>query len=413
MKKIASIFLILVLSILFDACGGSDNYIPSPINQSSVGELGKIRLTWDTRTEDYVVGYNVYRSTSPGGEFVKLNDSVLSVNRYEDIISSPEGDCVIYYYKVTTVSDTSETNLNLNYTTANMHGTRLEDTYSIGFESQDTESPYVAEGLTTVDGGNFVINSSHKLCMFLGGKIDLEEGRTFQLNGLIRTFSESIVEGITLYFPITTITSHKTGGGTLDNGHGLSLVIDGAPDYNEADGSGTLLQNLRIENVADVDHNSGNNVIVRNSSPKFYQSKIYSNSTDGNSFFKLDTGASPVIKNCYFENIVLSVVADLRSSDTSITSNRFRDGIYSIDFEGLANPAISSGQIAYNDFDGSKSVYLSNMTGGNNIPLGYNYWFDGTGSPPVPAVVQAGTTSITANYDPALSGSAADTGPWW
>ncbi|NLW84656.1 MAG: carbohydrate-binding protein, partial [Phycisphaerae bacterium] len=45
---------------------------------------GWVVLTWDTTTESGLAGYNVYRSTTPGGGYVLLNDSLLSSPEFTD-----------------------------------------------------------------------------------------------------------------------------------------------------------------------------------------------------------------------------------------------------------------------------------------------------------------------------------------
>ncbi len=62
-----------------------------------------MRLTWQRNTERDLAGYNLYRSTTPGGNFQRLNTALLPDSAYRD--SSLLSD-TMYYYVVTAV-DTS------------------------------------------------------------------------------------------------------------------------------------------------------------------------------------------------------------------------------------------------------------------------------------------------------------------
>jgi len=60
-------------------------------------------LTWTASTSANIAGYNVYRSTTAGGPYTKINSSVVTGTTYTDITTQAG---VTYYYVVTAV-DTS------------------------------------------------------------------------------------------------------------------------------------------------------------------------------------------------------------------------------------------------------------------------------------------------------------------
>jgi hypothetical protein len=62
-----------------------------------------VTLTWTASTSANVAGYNVYRATTSGGPYSKVNPSLVAVLTYND---SAVQAGVIYYYVVTAV-DTS------------------------------------------------------------------------------------------------------------------------------------------------------------------------------------------------------------------------------------------------------------------------------------------------------------------
>ncbi|MGD8686616.1 MAG: DUF2341 domain-containing protein, partial [Syntrophobacterales bacterium] len=67
------------------------------------GNLSAVRLNWDEATDcngGGVSGYNLYRSTTPGGNYTKVNTTLITDNHYDDT-SVAAG--TTYYYVVTSV----------------------------------------------------------------------------------------------------------------------------------------------------------------------------------------------------------------------------------------------------------------------------------------------------------------------
>ncbi len=76
-----------------------------PTNLTAEADDGAVLLDWDDSTEPFIIGYNVYRSTTPGGGYTKLNTStVLSSDYYDGTVQNG----ILYYYVVTAVSSGGE-----------------------------------------------------------------------------------------------------------------------------------------------------------------------------------------------------------------------------------------------------------------------------------------------------------------
>ena len=74
-----------------------------------------VSLSWLASTSTNVSGYNVYRSTTSGGPYTKLNSSLLSTTAYTDI-NIDAGDT--YYYIATAVNSSNQESAYSNQATA-------------------------------------------------------------------------------------------------------------------------------------------------------------------------------------------------------------------------------------------------------------------------------------------------------
>ena len=71
-----------------------------PTNLSITASATSVSLDWDDNTESHLAGYNVYRSTTSGSGYSKLNSSLVSNSNYTDDTAT-NGNT--YYYVVTAV----------------------------------------------------------------------------------------------------------------------------------------------------------------------------------------------------------------------------------------------------------------------------------------------------------------------
>ena len=76
---------------------------PSGLSATPTGNA-KMSLSWSANSESDLAGYNVYRSTSSGGTYSKINSSTITTTSYED---SGLSSATTYYYKIKAV-DTAD-----------------------------------------------------------------------------------------------------------------------------------------------------------------------------------------------------------------------------------------------------------------------------------------------------------------
>jgi hypothetical protein len=278
-----------------------------------------------------------------------------------------------------------------------MHGTRLATTYDAGFAGDNTASPYVLEGMTVVDGGDFVLNSGNKLYVLDNAVLDVEQGYDVTVRGLLRVLAASGDSH-------ATITSHGTSA-PLAPGEGFSITFNGAVDFNPTDNSGTLLRNTLLSNLK-----SAQAMRFLNSSPRIENCKAVSNDNTGASYLSIETGGGPILRNSSFDFMTLYVSGGTPSSTTlSMDNNLFTNSLYAVSFRNVAGPGVSPGQIAYNVFDGRRTALLDNVTG-TAVPLENNFW---SGASPVPTTTSVGFSTATYSFYPVLSAAPSPVGPDW
>ena len=90
----------------------------APTNLSASSDVGLVDLNWDDNTDSDLAGYNIYRSTVSGANYVLLNSSLLTSSDYSDTTVT---DGTTYYYVVSAV-DTSSNESDFSTETAAIPG---------------------------------------------------------------------------------------------------------------------------------------------------------------------------------------------------------------------------------------------------------------------------------------------------
>jgi hypothetical protein len=397
-RALSSGLPLLPILALLSACGWLSSTPPAPpTGLSATGALGVIHLSWTSGGP--VVSHNIYRSTD-NVTFAKRNGAAVAGTSYDDLIASPAGDGIFYYYRITAF-DTTESNP--SGTVRAIHGTRLAAAYVAGFTSDNTASPYVLERTTVVDNGSFVIQGGDKLYLLDNAVLDVEQGNDVTVHGLLRVLATSGASH-------ATITSHRVAA-PLALGEGFSITFHGADDFNPTDNSGTWLRNTLLSNLK-----SSQAIRIQNCSPRIENCKAVSNirtgGSAGTSYLAIEAGGGPILRHCSFDFMTLEVVGgDPSATALAMDNNIFTNSYYAVSFWNLAGPGVSPGQIANNVFDGRKTAYLWNVTGAF-VPLENNFW-SGAFPGPAPTVVIGGSTTSTYNFFPILLAAPPSAGPDW
>jgi hypothetical protein len=106
-----AVLVVLLLSVQwFRVTNGQ----PAVLRQQASGKKHTVTLTWKA-SSSRVAGYNVYRSVTPGGNYLRMNSSLVQGLTYTDntVVSG-----VTYYYVTRAVDDRGHESVNSNETSA-------------------------------------------------------------------------------------------------------------------------------------------------------------------------------------------------------------------------------------------------------------------------------------------------------
>ena len=90
----------------------------APVNLTACGGHEQVSLDWDDNIETDIAGYNVYRSETSGGPYMKMNGALVTGSAYTD--TSAWND-MTFYYVVTAVDTGSLESLKSNEASATPH----------------------------------------------------------------------------------------------------------------------------------------------------------------------------------------------------------------------------------------------------------------------------------------------------
>ena len=97
--------------VFLGVCSGGDTTPPAaPTGLVASGGTAVVDLDWNDNSETDLAGYNVFRSTSPSGDFYQVNTGLLTASSYVDMTVTGG---VTYYYVVAAV-DTSDNESDLS-----------------------------------------------------------------------------------------------------------------------------------------------------------------------------------------------------------------------------------------------------------------------------------------------------------
>jgi hypothetical protein len=107
-----------------DVCSGTgtgDITAPNaPTNLFASSGNGSVSITWTGNSEPDLAGYNVYRSDTSNGTFIKVNSASINTSAYDDTMVSANST---YFYKVTAADSSNNESVESGRVSATTGGT--------------------------------------------------------------------------------------------------------------------------------------------------------------------------------------------------------------------------------------------------------------------------------------------------
>ncbi len=114
-------FVECVFEDICSGTGGGDTTPPAtPNGLTANGGSGSVSLAWSGNSESDLAGYNVYRSDTSGGTYIKVNSALVNTSAYNDTAVSASST---YFYKVTAVDTSSNESVQSSSVSATTDGT--------------------------------------------------------------------------------------------------------------------------------------------------------------------------------------------------------------------------------------------------------------------------------------------------
>lgn len=246
-------------------CGGTgDTTAPNaPSNLTGdVSVIGQIAIDWFNNTESDLSGYNVYRSTTSGSGFAKLNSSLVNVSSYTDNTVALNA---VYYYRITAEDNSgNESSNSSQISLTSLDDTQTDNVLSNGVAktglsgNQGNEQNYtlsVPAGATNlsfnINGGSgdadlYVrfgsapTQSTYDCRPYIGGNVescDISNAQTGTYHVMIRAYSS--YSGLSLSGSYTNPSSNNSPVASFtSNCTDLSCGFDAS---NSADGDGSIV----------------------------------------------------------------------------------------------------------------------------------------------------------------------------
>jgi subtilisin family serine protease len=131
--------------------GGADSTPPAaPTGLGATAGNGSVSLDWADNSEPDLGGYNVYRSTTSGGSYIKLTSSAQLGSSYSD---SNVTSGTTYYYVVTAVDTTGNESKVSNEASATPSGSTSGPTVTLSSSSTNNGSTWTASVIVTTSSG--------------------------------------------------------------------------------------------------------------------------------------------------------------------------------------------------------------------------------------------------------------------
>jgi len=343
----------------------TDSTPPSaPSGLAATGGDGSVSLDWSNNSEGDLDGYNVYRSTTSGSGYTKLNGSLLASSDYTD---NSVSNFTTYYYVVTAVDDSSNESSNSS-----------EDSAT----PEDVTAPSAPTGLVATAG-----DATVSLDWNNNGEGDLDGYNVYrsttsgsgysQLNGSLLTSSDytdnSVTNGTTYYYVVTAVddtpNANESGNSSEDSATPASPILATAIDFDDYTVSGFGGQD--VDSTSWQKQDSGHTMYLSGNTWKVIPLNYTVTSNTVVDFEYRSTGNEPEIGGINFDNdLNLSATQTFKVYGTQAYGNTTYDNYSPSGWTSYSIPvgsSLTAGSYTYfgvlNDHDGGSgsNSYFRNV----------------------------------------------------
>ena len=321
----------------------------APSNAIATGSTNAIAIDWSDNSESDLAGYNIYRSTSQFGTYLKLNVGMVAVSQYSDT-AAPAG--ATSWYHITAVDNS---------------GNESVATTVSGVRTPDTTAPAAPTGLTATASTTRITldwadNTDSDLAGYNVYSSLVSSGPFTKLNAALLTVSTYIdtaaASGVTTYYRVTAV---DTSGNESTDTDTSAARPDSTPP-------------AMLTNVTAAGSFSGVTLTWTNGTESDYAGvNIYRSSAVDGIFTKVNN--APIVGSSYTDTSAaggatsfyqVTAVDAFGNESTPATANAFRPNL---GLNGNANDIVydSAGVLhfAYYDTTTTNIKYASRSTDGN------------------------------------------------
>jgi len=181
----------------------------APTGLAATAGNSTVALDWNNNSEGDLGGYNVWRSTTSGGPYTKLHDSLVASSAYAE---NTAANFTTYYYVVTAVD---------NAPNANQSGNSAQ----VSAQPQDTTPPAAPTGLAATAGNSTVgldwnNNSEGDLAGYNVWRGTASGGPYTKLNGSLvaaSAYTDNTVTNFTTYYYVVTAVDNTPNANQSGN----------------------------------------------------------------------------------------------------------------------------------------------------------------------------------------------------
>ncbi len=285
-----------------------------PANLTAFANSGQMNLRWNPSPQANILGYNIYRASSPSGPFSLLNPNYITRASYLD--PSPPAGTNFYLLRAVNLDASSGSGTYVNASVGiygqkgpcilaanDLSATQVKVIFdkSLDLVSSQIAANYSLSGGITVS--NAVLETDgHSVVLTTSAQSD---GVTYSLavNNVLDTGSPANVtisnssvaylfSQIPEYLPDTNTIAlwHLNGDGSDASGNGYQLALNGAAAFVQQSPVGPGRQSLRVFNVGDFASASipGDAIMPPAGQPFSLEARIYVNEWKGYSVGNAD-----------------------------------------------------------------------------------------------------------------------------